>query len=187
MLEEHIINFIRNGKTFTDTNEHAHRQFMRGAVRRARISKNTRDVVLAILNIWFQKKAQGVMYPGRKKLARMGGVSVRTVATILAEMRAAGALKVISHGKGGRASTRYSLDMKGLILFLGYKLPEVVQGTLGKVTKFHAGFRPFALWQKRANFAHGLNNNTIQTVLRAPEEPKPAEWKADWHGRPCYV
>jgi len=187
MLEEHIINFIRNGNTFQDTSEHAHRQFMRGAVRRAKVSKNVRDVTLSILNIWFSKKSQGVMYPGRKKLARMSGVSIRTVATILADMRAAGALEVISHGKGGRASTRYKMNVKGLVLFLGYKLPEVVQGTLSKITKYYSGFKPFSLWQKRANFAHGLDNNSTQSVLRAQEEPKPDDWRAEWWGRPCHV
>lgn len=147
-------------KTFADSDEHSHRQFMRRQVRKAKVGKNERDVVLALMNIWFvRKKTDGVMHPGRKKIAKMANCSIRTVASIMARMREAGALIVVSHGKGGRASTRYKMDFIKLILFLGYKLPIEVAGELKKIVVAVGNFTPFHLWKKRAKLAHGNNKN----------------------------
>lgn len=157
-------------KTFADSDEHAHRQFMRRQVKKARINKNERDVVLALMNIWFvRKKMSGVMHPGRKRIASMANCSIRTVASIMARMREAGALVVVSHGKGGRASTRYTMDFEKLILFLGYELPKEAAGKLVEIVTRAGVFTPFRLWKKRAKLAHGINKNRKDRL----------EWRTD--------
>lgn len=175
-----LANFWANGKTFSDTEEHQHRQFMRAAVRRAKISKNKRDLVLALLNIWFKRKAEGLMYPGRKKLAKMAGISIRTAATILAEMREAGALEVICYGKGGRGkATRYRMNLTKLIVYLGFKLPKEVKGALGRVFVSDSQFRPWAVFKNRAKLAHGIVNNCAQDAWTGPEVPVPRIERSD--------
>ena len=162
-------------KSFSNTSEHEHRQFMRRAVRKAKISKNERDVVLALMNIWFVRKSDGEMHPGRKKIAKMAGVSVRTVAAIMARMREADALLVVSHGKGGRASTRYQMNLENLIVFLGYELPRVIEGELRKIVVAVGNFIPFSLWKKRATAAHGIRNYRIGWSSQTPARPDPGK------------
>jgi hypothetical protein len=162
-------------KSFSSTSEHEHRQFMRRAVRKAKISKNERDVVLALMNIWFVRKSDGEMHPGRKKIAKMAGVSIRTVASIMARMRETEALLVVSHGKGGRASTRYRMNLENLILFLGYEMPRVIEGELRKIVVAVGNFVPFSLWKKRATAAHGIRNYRIGCSSQTPTRPDPGK------------
>lgn len=160
-------------KAFSDTHEHSHRQFMRRAVKKAKVSNNEKAVVSALMNIWFVRKGDGEMHPGRKKIAKMAGVSVRTVAAIMARMREVGALVVVSHAKGGRASTRYRMDLEKLILFLGYTLPRVIEGELRKIAVVVGNFTPWALWKKRANFAHGKEKKRIHSSWQVSDRPCP--------------
>ena len=146
-----IANYLASGKSFTDTTEQAHRQFMRNAVKRARISKNKRDVALVLLNIWFNKSDKGGMHPGRKKVAKAAGVSVRTVATIFGELRGAKVLNVVSHAKGGRGyATVYTINMRNMLIWMGYKLPDTQPGDLVEVPQNVTSIRTFEETQKRA-------------------------------------
>lgn len=113
---------LRNDITaFRDSQEAAFRRFVRGAVRRADLTKGERDVTLALLNFWLHHKGTGKpIHPGREKLAKRAGVSVRTVASSLAMLRAAGVLEVVSNLKGGfKTATKYSVNLRSLMHLCG--------------------------------------------------------------------
>ena len=150
-----IANYLASGNSFTDTTEQAHRQFMRNAVKRARISNNRRSVAETLLNLWFRHRQNNCINPSRRKVAKMAHVSEPTVARFLKEMREAGALIVVAYGKGGKKSdgsgiaTHYRLDLKGLIQWMGYKLPEEKPGQLVEVAPNVVPFETFREIQER--------------------------------------
>lgn len=152
-----IANYLASGNSFTDTTEHAHRQFMRNAVKRAKISNNRRAVAEALLNLWFRHRQSNCINPSRRKVAKLAHVSEPTVARFLKEMREAGALIVVAYGKGGKRSdgsgiaTQYRLDLKGLIQWMGYKLPEERPGQLVEVPSNVVPFETFREVRERQN------------------------------------
>jgi hypothetical protein len=168
---------------FKSSDEQKHRQFMRLQVRKAKISNNERAIITALMNVWFANKCKGHMHPGRKKIAKMAHVSIRTVASMMARMREAGALVVVSHANGGRASTRYRMDLEKLILFMGYKLPKVIRGALTEIVRVVGGFVPFELWKKRANIAHGKENKRKVIAPCGYPEPLPDKNDYDFGGQ----
>lgn len=150
-----IANYLASGNTFSDSTEQAHRQFMRSAVRRAKISNNKKAVAEALLNLWFRHRHSNCINPSRRKVAKMAHVSEPTVARFLKEMREAGALIVVGYGKGGKKrdgsgiATHYQLDLKGLIQWMGYKLPEERPGQLVEVAQNVVPFETFREVQER--------------------------------------
>jgi len=105
---------------FKDSREDKHRRLVRSKIRKGPLTKSQRDVTLALVNHWFHHKggAKGYVHPGRKKLAKKAGTSVRTVASTLAILRDWGVLKVVAHlhGLHGNA-TEYLVDEYALIAF----------------------------------------------------------------------
>lgn len=117
-------------KPFRDSPEFAFRRLVRACIRKSDLTKSEQAVTTAVVNLWFHHKAKGVVYPGRARLAKSAKVSVRTVASTLAKLRAAGVLRVVSHGKGGRAATRYRLRFTPLFILCGADLPDWMEGEL---------------------------------------------------------
>lgn len=103
---------------FSHSEEAAFRRRVRDAIRLAKFTKFERDIILALVNHWFEKRNRdgGVIHPGRQKLAKKaGGVSIKTVSRCLNALRQEGVLGVHGHldGKGGKA-TEYSLAIHKL-------------------------------------------------------------------------
>ena len=121
-----------DGVKYNDSLSASFARFVRSAVQKSHLTKSERQVTLMIVNLWFyHKSGEGVIYPGREKIAKKLRVSVRTVASTLAILREAGALKVVSHLKGGgRAATRYKLKFVPLLLLCGCDLPDWMQTEL---------------------------------------------------------
>lgn len=105
---------------FKRSSEYAYRRFVREMIRKGPFTKSERDVTLALVNHWFHHKSspKGYIHPGRKKLAKKAGVSVRTVASTLAMLRDWGAIQALNHLNGlhGNA-TEYVVDEYALIAF----------------------------------------------------------------------
>lgn len=102
---------------FKDSQEAAFRRVIRQAIRRGPFSKSERDVTLAFVNHWFQHRnsEKKVVHPGRRKLAKRAGVSVRTVASTLDLLRRHGAIVAVAHlhGLHGNA-TEYVVNVPAL-------------------------------------------------------------------------
>ena len=100
-------------QSFEDSQEAAFRRLVRQSVRKGPFTKGERDVVLAFVNHWMhhRKKAGGIVHPGREKLAKRAGVSIRTVASVLDMLRKTGVIEAVAHLNGlyGNA-TEYSLS-----------------------------------------------------------------------------
>lgn len=144
---------------FSDSQEAVFRRHCRDAAKRGPFSKGERDVVLAVLNLWFvhRKKDGGVFHPGRTKLARRAGVSVRTVASTLAMLRDAGVMQTVSHAKGGWGkATRYTFDVIAYFPACGFDYPAFIPGDLVVQNCTHS--RPPIAHNMRAKIAHGISN-----------------------------
>lgn len=126
---------------FANSQEAAFRRIVRGAIRKSSATKSEQAVITAIVNLWFHHKASGVMHPGREKIAKRACVSVKTVSRTIARMKDAGCLVVVSHERGGRASTRYRLRIVPLLSFCGARIPEWIAGEIvplseGRMSRF---------------------------------------------------
>lgn len=135
---------------FKDSQEAAFRRVIRQTIRRGPFTKSEREVVLAFVNHWFQhrKSTKGVIHPGRKKLAKKAGVSIRTVASTLDMLRRAGAIDAVNHlhGLHGNA-TEYTVNTVALTDLCAQEKADLrVNGVKNCTT------------QGRAKIAHRINN-----------------------------
>ena len=89
--------------SFRASNEAAFRQLVRAAIRKSDMTKGEQAVALAVANLWFHHRngPEGIIRPGRQRLALKARVSVRTVASTLAMLRAASVLVAVEYAKGG--------------------------------------------------------------------------------------
>jgi hypothetical protein len=147
--------------TFKDSHEANFRRMVRAAIRKGGFSKGERDVTLAIVNHWFHHKGgpKDYIYPGRAKIAKKAGVSIRTVASTLSMLRDVGALVPVSHlmGGGGTA-TRYRIDTVALMSFCGCDwVNEFFNGYYGGNCTVN-GIEIARL--RRAKIAHGLKSTS---------------------------
>lgn len=142
-------------KSFKDSQEAAFRRMVRDAVRKAAMTKGERDVTLAIVNYWFHHKGTGKpIHPGREKLAKRAGVSLRTVASTLAMLRAAGVLNPVSNLKGGfKTATRYQVNVSALLSLCGCDwLDDFLRGARSDCTVVNREFARLS----HAKIAHGI-------------------------------
>ena len=139
---------------FKKSQEAAHRRFVRSMIRKGPFTKGERDVTLALVNYWFHHKggAKDYIHPGRKKLAKKAGVSVRTVASTLALLRDWGAIKAVGHLNGlhGNA-TEYVVDEYALLAFCdGVAHEQILRLAVNGVQN--------CTGSGRAKIAHRINN-----------------------------
>jgi hypothetical protein len=124
--------------SFLDSSEAAIRRAVREAIRNSKLTKSEQGVTLALANLWFHHRniTEAVIRPGRERLARKARVSVRTVASTLAKLRAAGVLSAVKYANGGRNATRYQMRLVPLLSFCGVDLPTVGAGELTEIARF---------------------------------------------------
>jgi hypothetical protein len=96
--------------------EHTFRRRVRETIRAARFTKSERDVALALVNHWFTYRHSGQpIHPGRAKIAKAAGVTVKTVSRTFDHFRRIGFLVAISNLKGGgEVATRYEVKIAAL-------------------------------------------------------------------------
>lgn len=147
-------------RQFKDSQEAAIRRLVRDAIRKGPFTKGQRDVTLALVNHWFHHKGTAKpIHPGREKLARKAKVSVRTVASSLSMLRAAGVLVVVSNLRGGHdTATKYRVNTAALLTLCGCDwMDEFLSGYARNCTV--AGHEIARLGS--AKIAHGINNVSI--------------------------
>lgn len=138
------------------------RRLVRGAIRKGPFTKGQRDVTLAVVNHWFHHKGKNQpIHPGREKLAAKAKVSVRTVATTLAILRASGVLHAVSHLRGGHdTATKYKVNIPALLTLCGCDwLDDFIAGYTRNCTVEIAGIARLG----RAKIAHGIRD--VETSL----------------------
>lgn len=104
---------------FKKSQEQAFRRTIRDLIRGGPFSKGERDVILAFFNHWFahRNNEKGFVHPGRKKLAKRAGVTVRTVASTLALLREHHAIQAVGHLNGLQGmATEYTVSIEALRL-----------------------------------------------------------------------
>lgn len=154
---------------------------VRKIVRRAELTKSERDVLLALVNLWFyhRTKAHPEFHPGRKKIAKKSDVSLRTVDSAIVKFKALGVLLVVGYPKGGgRCATRFALDLDRLRDEFD---PHGVTAKAGKLVRLPVSGGAFCN-PENTDFAT-LRGAKIATDIRANEphkkEPKPSETDFD--------
>lgn len=114
--------------TFKDSQEAAFRRVIRQCIRRGPFTRSEREVVLAFINHWFHHRnsTKGVVHPGRKKLAKRAGVSIRTVASVLETLRSHGVIDPIAnlYGLHGKA-TEYTVNTIALTVLCDKKKEDL--------------------------------------------------------------
>lgn len=148
---------------YKDSAEAAARKVVRDMIRKAGFSRSEREVILAVVNLWFYHKngLKGYIHPGRKLLAKRADVSIRTVATTLGKLRDAGVLQAIANRKGeGQKPTHYTVDLIALFEACGHEFPKELEGNLVPV---FSGTNCTPLYSEiahhwRAEIAHSNNN-----------------------------
>ncbi len=108
------------------------RRFVRSSIQRSPLTSAEAKITTALVNLWFHhKNGEGLIRPGREKVAKRARVSVRTVASCLLMLRENNVLKIVSHGNGGwHTATRYRLDIIALLELCGHKFPAEFNGEL---------------------------------------------------------
>lgn len=98
---------------FRDSQEATFRRMMREQIRKGPFTKGQRDVVLAFINHWFHHRnsKDGMVHPGRKKIAKKAGVTIKTVSRVLELLRHYGVIVAVDHLNGLRGNaTLYSVS-----------------------------------------------------------------------------
>lgn len=135
---------------FRDSQEAAFRRVIRQCIRRGPFTKSEREVVMAFINHWFHHRnsTKGVVHPGRKKLAKRAGVSVRTVASVLDMLRAHKVIDPVAHlhGLHGNA-TEYTVCTVALTVLCDKKKSDLAVNGVQNCTG-----------RGRAKIAHRISN-----------------------------
>lgn len=152
-------------REFSSSDEAAFRRRVRSLVRSGPFTKSEREVILAFVNHWFALRVanHGVVYPGRKKLAKRAKVSVATVKRTLSLLRTYKAIAPTAHlnGLSGKA-TEYVVNIPALAFLCGLEsLPKRNNGgsndpTPGRVKMTHRSYDGDNLIQ--VDFSKGPNH-----------------------------
>jgi len=141
-------------RDFKSSQEAAFRRLVRHSIRSGDFTKGERDVIIALVNHWFHHRAKGPIHPGREKIAKKAGVSVRTVASTMSMLRAASVLNPVSNLKGGHgAATRYTINSHALFVLCGCDwVDDFVRGRGENCTVVGSEIARLS----RAKIAHGI-------------------------------
>lgn len=136
-------------KDFASSQEAGFRRRTRDMVRKSNLTRAEKDILLAFLNHWFVHRHKGPVHPGRKRLAKKAGASIRAVNYTLAMLRDCGVLRPMAYATGNQAgergkATEYEVDQIKLIT-----LCEVPEALLKKARK---GAKPVNTGCKIARF-----------------------------------
>ena len=104
--------------SFKDSQEATFRRRIREAIRKGPFTKGQRDALLAFMNHWMhhRKSKDGIVHPGRKKIAKQSGVTIKTVSRLFNALRLTGVITAEDslHGLHGNA-TEYSVNVMRLL------------------------------------------------------------------------
>ncbi len=122
---------------FKASKSYADAQFIRRAINKAALPANRRDALRHLVNLWYyHRNGTGEIHPGAETLAKKWRVSLRTVKTILKEFREAGFISAIKYAKGGKNSTRYTVDLDRIIETLAPSKVVTLPGELAPIQSY---------------------------------------------------
>lgn len=103
-------------------------------IKRDQLTKSQKMLLEVIVNLWFAHRfGEGVIRPGRSRLAKRCDVSLRTVETALAEFRAHGIVEAVAFLKGGSKATRYIVHLDKIRQLRGGAAPKARDGHLARL------------------------------------------------------
>lgn len=143
-------------KTFQQSQEAAFRRMVRDAIRKGPFTSAEAKVTLALVNHWFHHKvARPIIHPGREKLVKKSGVSLRSVQSTLAMLRAAQVIEAVSHQRGGWGkATHYRVHIARLMTLCGCDwIDQFLTGNCSHSIDVFAH-------KMGAKIAHGLNDTS---------------------------
>lgn len=101
------------------------------AIGREHCTKSEKLILEKVVNLWFAHRyGEGVIRPGRERLAKQCQVHSNTVKTALAKFRALGIMNAVAYAKGGTKATRYTVNLDVLRRLFGPALPVEIPGNL---------------------------------------------------------
>ena len=108
---------------FRQSPEHQLRRFVRKAIRGSKMTRGQKEITTAIVNLWFHHRngPEGIIRPGRKRLARHTQFTIKTVSRTFATLKKAGVLTATKNPKGGVRPTHYIVNLNNLMAFCGEK------------------------------------------------------------------
>lgn len=92
------------------------RRDARRRVAKLPLTKSERDILLAVVNLWFARRYRdGFIRPGRKLVAKKVRVSVVTVARAFSLFRSLGFMEAVAYEKGGTGkATHYVVNLTAI-------------------------------------------------------------------------
>lgn len=105
---------------FRDSKEATFRRYLREAVRESNLTRGEKALTLAFINHWFVHRHKGAVHPGRKKLAKRTGASLRAVNYTFNLLREFKAIEAVAYEGGNEAgawgkATEYTVDTVRLL------------------------------------------------------------------------
>lgn len=175
-------------REFLNSDAAKERRSMRRTVRDLGLSKNDQEILQFLVNMWFSNRyVAGEIHPGRERVSKKVRLSVRTVARALAKFRDCGFLVPVQYAKGGRKSTRYTVNFVAIIDAAngvesaeGGLQPVAKSGPLERATDTHIDEKPCQIGTRIKNkgakgFCLGRSGSTRQAEVIKPAAFSP--WK----------
>jgi hypothetical protein len=108
---------------FKDSQEARFRRNCRDAIRRSQLTRTEKEIAICFLNHWFVHRHKGAVHPGRSKIAKRTGASIKTVSRTFALLRDCHVIEATAFlsGMNGKA-TEYAVDTR--FLFWLHKLDK---------------------------------------------------------------
>lgn len=156
-------------KEFKDSQEARYRRDKRAWVKKSHLTRTEKDILLAFLNHWFVHRHKGGVHPGRKKLAKRSGASLRAVNYTLALLRDFKVIEATAHATGNSAgyrgcATEYKVD--------GTRLIALCQVPADALKNIRKGAKPRISGCKNARFkgAESAPRNNECNVVPFPKQ-----------------
>ena len=150
-----------NMPNFKNSNEAALRRFVRSAIKHSDLSRANKDVTTAIVNLWFHHRngPEGVIHPGRDKLAKSAKCTVKSVSRCLSMLKVAGVVVAVKYENGGQLSTRYRVRIGALLALCGCDIPGEIGGQLYAIPSKNVPVEKSKMSRfTRDKMSHGIYN-----------------------------
>lgn len=100
------------------------------------LTKSQKAILEVLVNLWFAHRyGEGVIRPGRERLAKRCDVHVNTVKSTLDRLRTLNVITAVEYASGGSKATRYTVDLDTIRSLWGGALPLVAEGDLVEIKR----------------------------------------------------
>lgn len=144
---------MNNSISFADSQEAIFRRSVRRSVRTSPLTKGQRDVLMAFMNHWMhhRKSKDGMVHPGREKIAKKAGVTIKTVSRLFEVLRFYDVISAEAHLNGlNGCATLYSVNTIRFFEFCAMKRDDV-RNTVGQMSRVGGGTKCPAVLDDASN------------------------------------